>query len=70
MNYETSKSGNKFVRSQSRGATDWDTLKRVRDAWKGKLIVKGVMSPKDAVKVKEAWCRCYPSFKPWRQTIR
>ena len=53
MNYETSKSGNKFVRSQSRGATDWDTLKRVRDAWKGKLIVKGVMSPKDAVKVKE-----------------
>ena len=54
MNYETSKSGNKFVRSQSRGATDWDTLKRVRDAWKGKLIVKGVMSPKDAVKVKEA----------------
>ena len=54
MNYETSKSGNKFVRSQSRGATDWDTLKRVRDSWKGKLIVKGVMSPKDAVKVKEA----------------
>jgi len=54
MNYETSKSGNKFVRSQSRGATDWDTLKRVRDAWKGKLIIKGVMSPKDAVKVKEA----------------
>ena len=54
MNYETSKSGNKFVRSQSRGATDWDTLKRVRAAWKGKLIVKGVMSPKDAVKVKEA----------------
>ena len=54
LNYETSKSGNKFVRSQSRGATDWDTLKRVRDAWKGKLIVKGVMSPKDAVKVKEA----------------
>lgn len=54
MNYETSKSGNKFVRSQSRGATDWDTLKRVRDAWKGKLIVKGVMSPKDAIKVKEA----------------
>ena len=54
MNYETSKSGNKFVRSQSRGATDWDTLKRVRDAWKGKLIVKGVMSPNDALKLKEA----------------
>ena len=39
MNYETSKNGNKFVRSESRGATDWGTLKRVRDAWKGKLIM-------------------------------
>ena len=33
MNYETSKNGNKFVRSESRGATDWGTLKRVRDKW-------------------------------------
>ena len=54
MNFVTSKSGNKFVRSESRGATDWETLKRVRDAWKGKLIVKGVMSPDDAVKIKDA----------------
>ncbi len=54
MNYVTSKSGNKFIRSESRGATDWDTLKRVRDAWKGKLIIKGVMSPEDAVKIKNA----------------
>jgi L-lactate dehydrogenase (cytochrome) len=53
MNYETSKNGNKFVRSESRGATDWGTLKRVRDTWKGKLIVKGVMSPEDAVKIKD-----------------
>ena len=52
MNYETSKSGNKFIRSESRGATDWETLKRVRDAWKGKLIIKGVMSPEDALKIK------------------
>ena len=53
MNYETSKSGNKFGRSESRGATDWGTLKRVRDAWKGKLIIKGVMSPEDALKIKD-----------------
>ena len=52
MNYETSKSGNKFIRSESRGATDWSTLKRVRDAWKGKLIIKGVMSAEDALKIK------------------
>ena len=54
MNFTTSKRGNKFVRNESRGATDWETLKRVRDAWKGKLIVKGVMSPDDAVKIKDA----------------
>ncbi len=52
MNYETSKKGNKFVRSESRGATDWDTLKKIREKWKGKLIIKGVMSPEDAMKIK------------------
>jgi len=53
MNYETSKSGNKFVRSESRGSTDWETLKRIRDAWEGKLVVKGVMSQEDALKIKD-----------------
>ena len=52
MNYETSKRGNKFVRNESRGATDWDTLKRIREKWKGKLIIKGVMSHEDALKIK------------------
>ena len=52
MNYETSKGGNKFVRSESRGSTDWKTLKRIRNAWKGKLVVKGVMSQDDALKIK------------------
>ena len=55
MNYVTSKSGDGiFKRKESRGSTDWNTLKRVRDKWKGKLIVKGVMSPDDAIKLKEA----------------
>ena len=53
MNYETSKAGNKFVRSESRGSTDWDTLKRIRNVWKGKLVVKGVMSQDDALKIKD-----------------
>ena len=52
MNYETSKNGNKFVRSESRGSTDWETLKRIRNAWDGKLVVKGVMSQQDALKIK------------------
>ncbi len=55
MNYVTSKSGDGiFKRKESRGSTDWDTLKRVRDQWKGKLIIKGVMSPDDAKQIKEA----------------
>ncbi len=55
MNYVTSKSGDGiFKRKESRGSTDWNTLKRVRDKWKGKLIVKGVMSPDDAIKIKDA----------------
>ena len=55
MHYVTSKSGDHvFRRKESRGATDWNTLKRVRDAWKGKLIIKGVMNSEDALKIKEA----------------
>ena len=55
MNYVTSKSGDGiFKRKERRGTTDFDTLKRVRDKWKGKLIIKGVMSPDDAVKIKDA----------------
>ena len=55
MNYVTSKSGDGiFKRKESRGSTDWDTLKRVRDKWKGKLIIKGVMSPDDAKLIKNA----------------
>ena len=55
MNYVTSKSGDQiFRRKESRGATDWNTLKRVREAWKGKLIIKGVMNSEDAMKIKEA----------------
>tara|TARA_B100001540_G_scaffold215472_1_gene190178 strand:+ start:33 stop:1196 length:1164 start_codon:yes stop_codon:yes gene_type:complete len=55
MNYVTSKSGDQiFRRKESRGATDWNTLKRIRNAWKDKLIVKGVMNSEDAIKIKEA----------------
>ena len=54
MNYVTSKSGDKiFKRKESRGSTDWDTLKRIRNSWKGKLIVKGVMAEDDAATIKD-----------------
>ena len=55
MNYVTSKSGNQiFRRKESRGTTDWDTLKRIRDHWKDKLIIKGIMNSDDAIKIKDA----------------
>ena len=55
MNYVTSSSGKQvFRRKESRGATDWNTLKRIRDAWKGKLIIKGIMNSEDAIKIKDS----------------
>ena len=53
MNYTTSKFAKKFVRGESRGKVNWDTLKKLRNKWKGNLIVKGVMNPDDAVKIKK-----------------
>ncbi len=37
-----------FDRTESRAKADWDTLARLRDAWPGKLVVKGVLDPDDA----------------------
>ncbi|RZN33983.1 alpha-hydroxy acid oxidase [Bradyrhizobium sp. Leo121] len=37
-----------FVQSQIKGTFSWDVIKRMRDAWSGALIVKGVMHPEDA----------------------
>ena len=49
-----SDSGEKFVRNESRGKVDWDFLKRLRQRWKGKLIVKGVLSAQDAVRIRDS----------------
>ncbi len=35
---------------------NWDDLKRIRDYWHKKLIVKGVMHPQDAVRLFELGC--------------
>ena len=36
-----------------RGYPDWDDLKAVREDWDGPLIVKGVLRPEDAARLKE-----------------
>jgi L-lactate dehydrogenase (cytochrome) len=37
-----------FVQSQIKGTFSWGVIKRMRDAWSGALVVKGVMHPEDA----------------------
>ena len=40
----------KIDRNKPRGAADWGFLKDLRALWKGKLIIKGILNPKDAKK--------------------
>ncbi|MDA7598396.1 alpha-hydroxy-acid oxidizing protein [Alphaproteobacteria bacterium] len=51
MNYETASVPIDFARSASRGLANWDFLRRLRDIWKGKLVVKGVCNGDDAAKI-------------------
>jgi L-lactate dehydrogenase (cytochrome) len=44
--------GYAFDRTESRAAADWDTFDRMRAAWPGKLVVKGVLDPEDAQMLK------------------
>lgn len=43
-----------FNRTDSRARADWEYLARLRGAWPGKLVVKGVTSSEDALRLKEA----------------
>lgn len=43
-----------FDRTESRAKADWDTLKRLRDTWKGRLVVKGVLDAEDALALQAA----------------
>lgn len=42
-----------FVRSESRARVDWDFLDKLRDFWPRTLIVKGVLSPADAERIRD-----------------
>jgi L-lactate dehydrogenase (cytochrome) len=41
-----------FDRTASRAGADWDFLARLREQWDGNLVIKGVTSVKDAVRLK------------------
>ena len=40
-----------FERTASRAGADWSLLERIRQLWKGNLVVKGVLSTDDAVRM-------------------
>lgn len=43
-----------FSRTESRGRADWGTFDLIRERWPGKLIVKGVTSIDDALRLRKA----------------
>jgi isopentenyl diphosphate isomerase/L-lactate dehydrogenase-like FMN-dependent dehydrogenase len=45
-----------FVSSQISGRFNWAELKKLRDRWKRKLVVKGLLSAEDAVKARDLGC--------------
>lgn len=53
QNYDALKADADATRNANRGSTDWGFLKRLRERWKHKLVVKGVLSPADAVQIKQ-----------------
>lgn len=43
-----------FDRIESRAKATWETLDRLRDAWPGNLVIKGVLDTNDAIELKKA----------------
>lgn len=46
--------GEGFDRDASRGAVDWSFLDRLRQHWNDNLVVKGVLDPGDALRIRQA----------------
>ncbi len=42
-----------FAKFTPNPGMDWERFSRIRDRWQGKLVIKGIMSPADAVKAVE-----------------
>ena len=45
-----------FMSSQVTGRFNWDDMKRLRERWKRKLVIKGLLSAEDALKAREIGC--------------
>lgn len=47
------KEGGTTAGSLYRGNVDWITMQKIRNEWEGDLLVKGIMCPEDALKLKQ-----------------
>lgn len=54
VNLNYTKSGAKYDRHSGRGAIDFGFLDRLREHWRGKLVVKGILAPEDAIAIRDA----------------
>jgi isopentenyl diphosphate isomerase/L-lactate dehydrogenase-like FMN-dependent dehydrogenase len=45
-----------YLTSEIRGRFDWDDLKRLRERWRGKLVVKGLMAAEDSTRARAIGC--------------
>ena len=45
-----------FMSSQVTGRFNWDDMKRLRERWKRKLVIKGLLSAEDTLKAREIGC--------------
>lgn len=53
-NYDGDPNARGYDRNAPRTGATWDFLDRLRARWKGRLVVKGVLSPEDAVRIRDA----------------
>ncbi|MBM3572919.1 MAG: alpha-hydroxy-acid oxidizing protein, partial [Alphaproteobacteria bacterium] len=53
-NFDTPAGTNGFVRDAGRGGVDWAFLARLRRSWRGALVVKGVLSAADAMRIRDS----------------
>jgi L-lactate dehydrogenase (cytochrome) len=53
-NFDATQGGKSFDRYASRAGANWAFLDQLRRRWKGKLIVKGVLNPEDAKRIRAA----------------
>jgi L-lactate dehydrogenase (cytochrome) len=55
-NYDGLAQSGGYDRQAARRGADWALLERLRDLWKGRLVVKGVLSAEDAARIAALGC--------------